>query len=185
MLGSAARTVPSPDASRAGWVYVLSHPAWGSSATGNRPGVSCMVKIGMTSRDPRMRAAEIASVSGLVAPCTVAWCVAVSDRAAVELAVKRALGHRRVTKRRELFRCTPEEARAAIEDASQDVLLGRVDVRRLARDGRRERGVWRPGRRWRAWPRPWPRRRHGVPAWALLLAVVALVVWLRASGYGG
>lgn len=176
MLGPAARTVPLPDASRAGWVYVLTHPAW--------RGVG-MVKIGMTGRDPRTRAAEIASVSGLVAPCTVAWCVAVSDRAAVELAVKRALGQRRVTKRRELFRCTPEEARAAIEAAARDVLLGRVEVRRLVQRGRRGRGLWRPGRRWRAWPRPLARRGRGVPAWALVLAVAALVLWLRASGYGG
>ena len=159
---------------------MLTHPAWAGGGT--RP---CMVKIGMTSRDPRTRAAEIASVSGLVAPCTVAWCVAVSDRAAVEIAVKRALGHRRVTKRRELFRCTPEEARAAIEAAARDVLLGRMDVRRLVHRGRRGRGLWRSGRRWRVWPRPWPRRRRGVPAWALVLAVLVLVVWLRASGYGG
>lgn len=166
--------------SRAGWVYVLTHPTW--SGSGTRPG---MVKIGMTSRDPRTRAAEIASVSGLVTPCTVAWCAAVCDRAAVELAVKRALRHRRVTARRELFRCTPEEARAAIEAAARDVLLGRVDVRRLVQRGRRGRTVWRSGHRCRAWPRPWPRRRRGVPVGALLMAFAALVVWLRASGYGG
>ena len=94
---------------RAGWCYVLTHPAW--------DGIG-MVKIGMTARDPAARAAEITSVSELVAPCRVAWCAWVSDRAAVESAVKHMLGAKRVTGRRELFRTDVATARAAIEAAA-------------------------------------------------------------------
>ena len=78
-----------------GWVYVLTHPAWDKLG---------MVKVGRTGRDPRTRAAEITSVSGLLAPCTIAWCSPVSDMAAVEQAVHRMLGAHRVRKRREMFR---------------------------------------------------------------------------------
>ena len=97
-----------------GWCYVLTHPAW------DRIG---MVKIGMTGRDPAARAAEITSVSGLVAPCRVAWCVWVSDRAAVESAVKRRLAARRVTGRRALFRTDVATARAAIEAAACEKVI--------------------------------------------------------------
>lgn len=78
-----------------GWIYVLTHPAW------NKIG---MVKIGRTGRDPRTRASEITSVSGLLAPCTIAWCAPVSDMTAAETAIHRMLGDKRVRKQRELFR---------------------------------------------------------------------------------
>jgi hypothetical protein len=92
----------------AGWVYVLTHPAWERIS---------LVKIGMTSRDPTKRAAEITSVSGLIAPCKVAWCIWVEDRAEVERTVKRVLRRHRV-KQRELFRTDVETAKAAILAAS-------------------------------------------------------------------
>ena len=78
-----------------GWIYVMAHPAWDKIG---------MVKIGKTGSDPRTRAAEITSVAGLLAPCTIAWCSPVSDMAAAETAVHRMLGDKRVRKRRELFR---------------------------------------------------------------------------------
>jgi hypothetical protein len=78
-----------------GWIYVLTHPAWDKIG---------MVKIGRTGRDPRTRAAEITSVSGLLAPCTIAWCAPVSDMAAAETAIHRMLGDNRLRKQRELFR---------------------------------------------------------------------------------
>jgi hypothetical protein len=77
-----------------GWIYVLTHPEWDKIG---------MVKIGRTGRDPRTRATEISSVSGLLAPCTIAWCAPVSDMAAAETAIHRMLGGKRVRKRRELF----------------------------------------------------------------------------------
>jgi hypothetical protein len=86
---------------RDGWLYVLRHPAW------EKIGI---VKIGMTSRHPAKRAAEITSVSGLIAPCTVAFCVWVRDRRSAELEVKRRLQRFRVRRRRELFRVSPEFA---------------------------------------------------------------------------
>ena len=89
-----------------GWVYVLTHPAWDTLG---------MVKVGRTGRDPRTRAAEITSVSGLLAPCTIAWCSPVSDMAAAEQAVHRMLGSYRVRKRRELFRVDVATAREVVE----------------------------------------------------------------------
>lgn len=88
-----------------GWVYVLTHPLWESVG---------MVKIGRTGRDPRTRAAEITAVSGLLAPCSIAWCSPVSDMAAAEKPVHRMLGTRRVRKRRELFRVDKATAQQAV-----------------------------------------------------------------------
>ena len=93
----------------AGWIYVLSHPAWHSARYG------AMVKIGKTRRDPRTRAREITSVSGLIAPCTIACCLPVSDLAAAETAVHRMLDDKRVRKRREMFRVDVATARQTIE----------------------------------------------------------------------
>ena len=78
-----------------GWVYVLTHPAWDKLG---------MVKVGRTGRDPRTRAREITSVSGLLAFAIVAWCSPVSDMAAAEQAVHRMRGSHRVRKCCELFR---------------------------------------------------------------------------------
>ena len=95
-----------------GWVYVLTHPAWESVG---------MVKIGRTGRDPRTRAAEITSVSGLLAPCTIAWCSPVSDMAAAEKAVHRMLGNRRTSKRRELFRVDAAMAQQVVEAVARSL----------------------------------------------------------------
>lgn len=89
-----------------GWVYVLTHPAWDKIG---------MVKIGKTSRDPRTRSSEIASVSGLLAPCSIAYCAAVPDIATAEKTVHRMLGDRRVKKRREMFRVDVATARQVID----------------------------------------------------------------------
>ena len=88
-----------------GWIYVLTHPAWESLG---------MVKIGRTGRDPRTRAAEITSVSGLLTPCTVACCLRVSDMVGAEWAVHRMLATHRVRKRRELFRVDVATAQQVI-----------------------------------------------------------------------
>jgi len=89
-----------------GWVYVLTHPAWDKLGMG---------KVGRTGRDPRTRAAEFTSVSGLLAPATVTWCSPVSDMAAAEQAAHRMLGSHRVRKRRELFRVDAATARGVVE----------------------------------------------------------------------
>jgi hypothetical protein len=134
-----------------GWVYVLTHPAWESLG---------MVKIGRTGRDPRTRAAEITSVSGLLAPCTIAWCSPVSDMAAAEKAVHRMLGTRRVRKRRELFRVDTVTAQQVVEAVARSLpASGRLfgvparpmPARRPEASGRhqtpRRFGSWRHGRR--------------------------------------
>ncbi len=92
---------------QSGWVYVLTNPAM--------PG---LVKIGLTSRDPQARAAELTQASGVPAPFALAWCRGVADCAAVEAAVHRMLADRRVSGRREFFRCTAKAARQVIETAA-------------------------------------------------------------------
>ena len=92
-----------------GWVYVLTHPAWDKLG---------MVKIGKTGRDSGTCAAEIAAVSGLLAPCTIAWCAPVADMAAAETAVHRMLDRQRVGKRRELFRVDVATARQVVQTVS-------------------------------------------------------------------
>jgi hypothetical protein len=95
-----------------GWVYVLTHPAWEKLG---------MVKIGRTGRDPRTRAAEITSVSGLLAPCKIAWCSPVSDMAAAEKAVHRMLDAKRVRKGRELFRVDTATAQQTVQAVAQSL----------------------------------------------------------------
>ena len=143
----------------AGWCYVLVHPAWTSIG---------LCKIGMTSRDPTRRAAEITAVSGLIAPCRVAYCCHVADRRAVENAVKAALAGRRVRGRRELFRCDLAAARAAIESAACHTRA--VPVPR--------RAPWRPRWALRRAPRQVRRRRITLRL-ALVLAAALALVWLR------
>jgi hypothetical protein len=97
-----------------GWVYVLTHPAWDKIG---------MVKIGRTGRDPRTRAGEITSVSGLLAPCTIVWCAPVSDMAAAETAIHRMLGDKRARKRRELFRVDAGTAQQVGETVAGSLTL--------------------------------------------------------------
>ena len=154
-----------------GWVYVLTHPAWDKLG---------MVKIGKTGRDPRTRAAEITSVSGLLAPCTVAWCSPVSDMAAAEITIHRMLGTKRVRKRRELFRVDAATARQVVETVAAArpplALIPRAmpAVSRLGKVRSRQRprplGSWRRGRR-RASPL--------VRLVAGMVAIGALVVLLK------
>ena len=145
---------------RSGWCYVMVHPAWSSIG---------LVKIGMTARDPTRRAAEITAVSGLVAPCKVAFCCHVADRRAVENAVKAALGGRRVRGRRELFRCDVAAARAAIESAACQTRA--VPAPR--------RPAWRP--RWAPRRAAWRVRRRRIPlrlALVLAIGLAAALFWL-------
>jgi hypothetical protein len=106
-----------------GWIYVMAHPAWDKIR---------MAKIGKTGRDPRTRAAEITSASGLLAPCTIAWCSPVSDMAAAETAVHRMLGDKRVRKRRELFRVDSAIAGQVVEAVAASLPSPRSPFSRLA-----------------------------------------------------
>ena len=96
-----------------GWVYVLTNSAM--------PG---LVKIGLTTRNPRDRAAELTAATGVPAPFVIAWCRAATDCAYVEAAVHRMLDDRRVSGKREFFRCDVQTARQVIE-AAAGMKLGR------------------------------------------------------------
>lgn len=119
-----------------------------------------LVKIGLTNRNPHARAAELTRATGVPAPFVIAWCRAVSDCAGVESAVHRMLADKRVSDRREFFRCDVTTARQVIE-AAAGVSLGRpYSAKHGHKKGR--------GRRRRL-------RRGDVPA-LLLLAGVGLLL---------
>jgi hypothetical protein len=116
-----------------GWVYILTNEAM--------PG---MVKIGLTTKTPKERAAELSSPSGVPLPFVVAWARAVSDCAYVEKAVHRMLDDKRVNGKRESFRVDVATARQVIEAAAGS-MLGRQwrapPPRKAGRSrGRRKRG---------------------------------------------
>ena len=81
-----------------------------------------LVKIGLTTRTPKERAAELSAASGVPLPFTVAWARAVSDCAYVEKAVHRMLDDKRVNDKRESFRTNVKTARQVIEAAAGSML---------------------------------------------------------------
>jgi hypothetical protein len=89
-----------------GWVYILTNEAM--------PG---MVKIGLTTKTSKERAAELSSPSGMPLPFVVAWARAVSDCDYVEKAV-----HRMLDDKRESFRVDVAAARQVIEAAAGSML---------------------------------------------------------------
>ena len=140
-----------------GWVYILTNPAFPH-----------MVKIGLTTRKPTERAAELTNASGVPLPFKVAWARAVRDCAAVEFIVHRMLDDRRVSGKREFFRIDVTAAQQVIEAAAG------MDGVRLGRK-------WKPSPR--AARRPWkgrkPYRRGGDSLPALMaLSGVGLVAVL-------
>ncbi len=152
-----------------GWVYVLTHPAWDKLG---------MVKVGRTGRDPRTRAAEITSVSGLLAPCAIACCSPVSDMAAAEQAVHRMLGSHRVRKRRELFRVDSATARAVIEAVAGSLPASGPPPLPLARSGsaRPVTGWWHRPRPSRSSSWRYGQRRVPVPV-RIAAGLAALISW--------
>ena len=116
-----------------GWVYILTNPAL--------PG---MVKVGLTTRSLTERAGELTAASGVPLPFVVAWGRAVTDCAFVEKAVHRMLDDRRVSGKREFFRCDVATARQVIE-AAAGAKLGRVYRAGPARPSARRKGRRRSG----------------------------------------
>ena len=152
-----------------GWIYVLTHPAWDKLG---------MVKVGRTGRDPRTRAAEICSVSGLLAPATVAWRSPVSNMAAAEQAVHRMLGSHRVRKRRELFRVDVATAREVIEAVAGYLPVSVLPLASLARSAPAQPAT---ARRYRTRPfrsgfRLYSRRRISVPI-RVAAGIAAIICW--------
>ncbi|MGI4977175.1 MAG: GIY-YIG nuclease family protein [Janthinobacterium lividum] len=148
-----------------GWIYVLTHPAWDGMG---------MVKIGRTGRNPRTRAAEITSVSGLLAPCKIAFCSPVSDMADAEQAVHRMLAPHRVRKRRELFRVDVATAQQVVRAVAGSLpppshtLLGFLSRALAQRARESSRYRHRPSR-----AGSWFHGRRHVPAWVSLMGALA------------
>jgi len=85
----------------AGYVYCLTNEA-----------IPKLVKIGKTSRNPRVRASEISAATGVPTPFEVSWARKVPDMDKAETDLHQALAEYRLTRRREFFRCSPAEAQA-------------------------------------------------------------------------
>lgn len=124
----------TPAPSKPGWVYVLTNEAM--------PG---LVKIGLTTRTPKERAAELSSSSGVPLPFTVAWARAVSDCATVETAVHRMLDDKRINGKRESFRVDVATARQVIEAAAGSMLGRQWRAAPAPKTGRDGRGRGRRG----------------------------------------
>lgn len=123
-----ARTARQAREGRWGHVYVLTNPAM--------PGV---VKIGRTGRDVMKRLAELNSATGVPVPFRVAGAVRAADPAAVESAIHFQLRDCRVSRRREFFRCSPEQALAVAREAAGRTGSRFLDGRRFSRTARTPR----------------------------------------------
>lgn len=81
-----------------GYIYVLTTPA------------TSLLKIGKTSRDPKLRAQELSSGTGVPFPFEVAYSVLVNDCTTLEHCVHARLANRRASTKREFFDVSLEEA---------------------------------------------------------------------------
>lgn len=112
-----------------------------------------MVKIGLTTKSPKERAAELSRATGVPLPFKLEWARAVSDCAYVEKVVHRMLDDRRVQgkvaagarKEAEFFRVDVATARQVIE-AGAGSMLGRPYRARPARPPMRRKGRRRRGK---------------------------------------
>lgn len=161
-----------PGRDRAGWVYVLTNPAF--------PG---LVKIGHTGRTPEVRAAELSAGTGIPAPFVVAWAHQVTDHEALEGIVHDRLSDCRPNGNREFFRCDVAKARRVIEREAAALLLPwwRGWLRRLVHPAPARRSVfWRTPPSRTAW-----RRRSGTDAGAYmaLAGIAAGAVLLFRPGW--
>lgn len=150
---------------RAGWVYILTNPAM--------PG---LVKIGLTTRSPTERMAELTKATGVPEPFVMVWNRAVRDCGQVEETAHRMLKDRRVHQGREFFRCDPATAQQVIEAAAGGQLgreyrppRARPFWRRRQDRYKRRGGVYHP--RWRRPP-------DYTPAVLALGALVILAVFI-------
>jgi len=97
-----------------GWLYILTNPAM--------PG---LVKVGMTTRTPEERAAELHD-TGSLAPFTVASAWPVDDVQAAERDAHACLARYRVSDQREWFRVSLPQAIAALRPSHRSSMARRV-----------------------------------------------------------
>lgn len=90
-----------------GWVYILTNPAM--------PGVA---KIGFTLGDPRERARELSTPTGVAVAFRLMYAVEVPDAHGVEMHVHRQLEALRVSPNREFFRCSVELAKQRLDECA-------------------------------------------------------------------
>lgn len=93
---------------RSGYVYVLANDAM--------PG---LLKIGRTSRPPRVRARELSAATGVPGPFRVVHAVRVDDAVAVERGLHERLAGDRYRARREFFRLDERRAAALLDEAAR------------------------------------------------------------------
>lgn len=96
-----------------GWVYVLSNPSMPN-----------MFKIGMTTNNPKARAKEISSATGVPTPFQIEASFHCDNPAKSEAAIHKALSGWRVSESREFFNLDLEEILYCCEEHCQ----GRADM---------------------------------------------------------
>ena len=89
-----------------GWVYVISNKAM--------PG---LVKVGETGQDPELRAKEL-DTTGSAQPYVVEYEMLTEERYQIEQQTHKRLSAKRERDRKEWFRCSAEEAVAAIKQVA-------------------------------------------------------------------
>jgi hypothetical protein len=95
-----------------GYIYVLQNKAFGSN----------VVKIGLTSRTPDVRAREIyAGASGVPLPFEIAIAYSVADCKRAETMAHRALKTYRLNNRREFFRITPSVSASIVHKICEQI----------------------------------------------------------------
>lgn len=101
------------------WVYILTNPSM--------PG---LIKIGMTTRDPYVRASELASQTGIPTKFEVAYAVKVNDSYSVEQSVHEKLGRYRINKNREFFKIDVNKAKKIIDNESKRYQVAKISKKR-------------------------------------------------------
>lgn len=94
---------------------------------GSLPG---LVKIGVTSDDPNVRAKQLSASSGVPTPYVCAYSRLVRDPFTVEVLIHRALDDKRVNDSREFFKMPVHEAITALErfDEVEEWVLNQVQT---------------------------------------------------------
>lgn len=99
--------MPEHQNGNAGYVYILINAAFPE-----------FIKIGLTTLDPKERAKQLSTGTGIPAPYAVAWRMHVSDCRVVEQTAHAKLAPHRVRNNREFFRLSVEDAIEVISTIS-------------------------------------------------------------------
>lgn len=111
------KTAVSADGS--GFVYLLTNASM--------PG---FVKIGMTTRNPAVRAREISSATGVPTAFVLEGYVPTPDAARTERAVHAVIDNRRVSQGREFFRIDVDDAMRVVRHVAEKERLAFVNARK-------------------------------------------------------